>query len=363
MASKYDWQEFDWDKMEDDLDKIVALSRYYGSDPDFVLIGGGNTSVKINDSLFIKASGISLANIDRNGFVELLREKVRSILNESYSKDPIEREEQVKEKLLESRKDKKASLRPSVETMLHESICYKFIVHTHPCLINGLTCGNDGKTIAEELFGDSALWINYTDPGYTLAKRVQSALIKYRAEHKGLDPKIILIQNHGVFVSADDPEEIKSITDDIVEKINKYVSAKQTEPIFKTDESITSGISFKDLSPAIRGIISASDPGIKYPIVVYNDSDIVMEFVRSRSSAELVKRGALTPDQIVYCKRMALWVNLKEDLQDTMDELRSSVRKFIKQYNYYPRIIFVQGIGMFAIGDNKNNADNALIVL
>lgn len=361
MVSKYDWQEFNWDEMKDDLDKIVALSRYYGSDPDFVLIGGGNTSVKINGSLFIKASGISLANIDRNGFVELSREKVRNILNESYSKDPIEREEQVKEKLLDTRKDKKANLRPSVETMLHESICYKFIVHTHPWLINGLTCGNDGNAIARELFGESALWINYTDPGYTLAKKVHGALIKYRAEHKGLDPKIIFIQNHGVFVSADDPKEIKSITDDIVEKLNKYVSVKKAVPVFKAEEN-ASQINLKDLSPAIRGIISASNLGLKYPIVVYNNSDIVMEFVRSKSSAELVKRGSLTPDQIVYCKRMALWVDLKENLQETIDELQSSVRKFIKKYSYYPRVIFIQGVGMFAIGDGKNNADNAKVV-
>ncbi len=362
MASKYNWQDFNWDEMKDDLDKIVALSRYYGSDPDFVLIGGGNTSVKVNDSLFIKASGISLADIDRNGFVELSREKVRSILNEPYSEDPIEREEQVKEKLLESRKDKKVNLRPSVETMLHESICYKFIVHTHPCLINGLTCGNEGKAIAEELFGKTALWINYTDPGYTLAKRVQNALIKYRMEHEGIDPLVIFIQNHGVFVGANDPQSIKDITDDIVNRLNEYISMKKPVPIFKAEEFTIQNISFKDLSPAIRGIISASNLDLKYPIVVYNDSELVMEFAKSESSAELVKKGALTPDQIVYCKRSALWVNLKENLQGTIAELQTSVRKFIKQYSYYPRIIFVQGIGMFAIGDNKRNADNALAV-
>ncbi len=362
MASKYNWQDFNWDEMKDDLDKIVALSRYYGSDPDFVLIGGGNTSVKINDSLFIKASGISLADIDRNGFVELSREKVRGILKESYSSDPIEREEQVKEKLLESRKDKKVNLRPSVETMLHESICYKFIVHTHPCLINGLTCGNDGKAIAKKLFGEDILWINYTDPGYTLAKRVQNALIKYRAEHGGVDPSVILIQNHGVFVSADDPQSIKNITDDIVKRLNEYASAQKTAPIFEAEEPTIQNISFKDLSPAIRGIISANDLGLRYPIVVYNDSDLAMEFVKSKSSAELVKKGALTPDQIVYCKRMALWVKAKENTEDTIAEIQTSIRKFIRQFNYYPRIIFVQGIGMFAIGDNKKNADNALVV-
>ena len=53
MASKYNWSDFDWDGMGDDIDRLVALSRYYGSDPDFLLAGGGNTSVKTEDSLFI----------------------------------------------------------------------------------------------------------------------------------------------------------------------------------------------------------------------------------------------------------------------------------------------------------------------
>ena len=100
MASKYNWNDFDWDNMSDDMDRLVALSRYYGSDPDFLLAGGGNTSVKIEDSLFIKISGVSLGDIDRDGFVEVVREKAMAILAKSYSREPMEREEQVKKDML-----------------------------------------------------------------------------------------------------------------------------------------------------------------------------------------------------------------------------------------------------------------------
>jgi len=91
MASKYDWHDFEWDSMTDDLDRVVALSRYYGSDPDFLLAGGGNTSMKTVDTLHIKASGISLADITRDGFVQMVRDKVRDILAKSYSQEPLER--------------------------------------------------------------------------------------------------------------------------------------------------------------------------------------------------------------------------------------------------------------------------------
>ena len=165
MASKYKWDDFQWDSMNDDLDRLVALSNYYGADPDLVLAGGGNSSVKTEDILYIKASGTTLANIGRDGFLPLSRKKVREILGKSYSQEPLEREAEVKNDMLEARLQPETPAWPSVETMLHELIGFKFVVHTHPNLINGLTCGKKGKTIAEELFGDDALWINYSDPG------------------------------------------------------------------------------------------------------------------------------------------------------------------------------------------------------
>jgi rhamnose utilization protein RhaD (predicted bifunctional aldolase and dehydrogenase)/NAD(P)-dependent dehydrogenase (short-subunit alcohol dehydrogenase family) len=361
MTSKYKWEEIDWKNINDDLDRITVLSRYYGSDPEFVLAGGGNTSVKIGDTLYIKASGVSLADMTREGFVALSRDKVSKILNESYSKDPLKREEQVKEKLLETRLDKKAG-RPSVETMLHESIKYKFIVHTHPCLINGLTCAKDGKKIAEELFGDNTLWIDYTDPGYTLAKKVQNALIQYRKDHKA-DPEIILIQNHGVFINTDNAEKIKEITDYVVDRVSEY-SSKETKSVFgdkKFPEITDRDKKIKELSPALRAIFTDDK---NCPIVVYNDSAIMMDFVCSDKGEELAHSGSFTPDQIVYCKRAPLWVSVKsdEDIDSIIKRTKDSAKKFKDKYGYPPKVVLIQGIGMFCIGDNKRNTDYSNIV-
>ena len=38
------------------LDEIIVLSHKYGNDPEMVLAGGGNTSVKENGVLYVKAS-------------------------------------------------------------------------------------------------------------------------------------------------------------------------------------------------------------------------------------------------------------------------------------------------------------------
>jgi len=259
--------------------------------------------------------------------------------------------------------DKNAG-RPSVETMLHESIRFKFIVHTHPCLINGLTCAKDGKKTAKELFGNDALWIDYTDPGYTLAKKVQNALVKYRKEHNDTEPAIILIQNHGIFVSADESEKIKEITDQVVDKLNEYASKKNIKSVFgikKSPEITDRNKKIKELSPALRAIFTVDK---KCPIVVYSDSAMVMDFVCSDKGEDFATSGAFTPDQIVYCKRAPLWVSVKadEDIDGIVAKTQKSAKKFESKYGYPPKVVLIQGVGMFCIAETKRNADYSNIV-
>ena len=369
MASKYNWNDFDWNNMADDLEKIVALSRFYGSDPDFLLAGGGNTSIKNEDSLYIKASGVSLADIDRNGFVEMSRDKVRDILKKTYSRDPMEREEQVKNDMLNARRYPESKTRPSVETMFHEQIRYKFIVHTHPSFINGLTCSKDGEAIAKELFASDSLWVDFA-PGYLLAKKVQKSLGAYRKEHNDKEPHIILLQNHGVFVSADNPQEIKNITDGIILALETYASSNKYKPVFGKPNPIFSGLvnqynKAKELSPAIRAILTVNSPDKKCPIVAYDGSDLTMEFVSSENGEKLANLETFTPDHIVYFKRKALWLSQKsqdEDVESIVKKLDSGINLFMKKFGYLPKVILIQGLGMFGIGDSKQSADTALIV-
>ena len=52
----------------DDLAMRVYTSRLLGGDQDLVLHGGGNTSVKIDDILYVKGSGWDLGSIEKEGF-------------------------------------------------------------------------------------------------------------------------------------------------------------------------------------------------------------------------------------------------------------------------------------------------------
>ena len=49
------------------LGERIYTSRLIGRDPDLVLHGGGNTSVKIGDFLYVKGSGWDLGDIEAPG--------------------------------------------------------------------------------------------------------------------------------------------------------------------------------------------------------------------------------------------------------------------------------------------------------
>ena len=105
----------------ENMKELIDISRKYGSDPDYVLFGGGNTSWKSEELMVVKASGTDLATIDETGFVMLDMEKLNKIKTTQYPEDREKREEQALEDLMNSRLAGENG-RPSVESLLHAII-------------------------------------------------------------------------------------------------------------------------------------------------------------------------------------------------------------------------------------------------
>jgi rhamnose utilization protein RhaD (predicted bifunctional aldolase and dehydrogenase) len=76
-----------------------------------------------------------------------------------------------------------------------------------------MTCAVDGALHCKRLFPD-ALWIDYTDPGYSLCMKVRDEVGAYSDLH-GHEPSVIFIGNHGVFVAGDRPDQIGGIYGEI----------------------------------------------------------------------------------------------------------------------------------------------------
>ena len=75
----------------DRINELVTMSHKYGSNPALVLAGGGNTSYKNDENIYIKGSGTALATIEAEGFVKMDRTKLALLWQKNYSDDENQR--------------------------------------------------------------------------------------------------------------------------------------------------------------------------------------------------------------------------------------------------------------------------------
>ena len=335
--------------MDKAIRDLIDISRFFGKQKDYTLAGGGNPSYKEKDHIWVKASGAALATIDEEGFAVLDREKVKVTGTKKYSDDPQVREVEVKADLIAANIYPEKQKRPSVETSFHELINYPFVVHMHPTITNALTCSNQARQKTLELFGEEAMYIPYA-PGYELFKKVQAAMTPYR-EKFGHDPKMIFLENHGVFVSADDTSEIRSIYEHITGTIR---SAFREEPAFE-DLDIAENIT--EFIPAIRMILSGDQP----KIVRLRHNTLHTFFYGDRKRFEKASLP-FTPDIIVYCKGKYLYIEDSSSPEAIIATLQKQLPEFEQKNGYTPRIIMIKNYGVLAVEDTADAAEIALDV-
>ncbi len=335
-----------------DLKDLIGISRLYGEGTDFVIAGGGNTSVKDAERMAVKASGVALRGITEAGFVELSRKAVREILDRSYGDEPFEREARIKADLLASRTAPEKGGRPSVEASLHESIGYRYVVHTHPYLVNALTCARNGEAEAGRLFGKDALYLRYCDPGYTLAQELHKELAMHRAEH-GADPHVILMENHGLVVAADTIAEVRAITEEACARIRKALRA----PLPSFENQLPVPAVLARVLPGLRMMLSA---GGAAKIAAVRNNALIAHFLEPANGGKASL--PLLPDEIVYCKSAPLVLGQAVDPEALLAEFPRALEAYQKKWGYPPKVILAEGIGLIGVEDCKRSVETVLDV-
>jgi len=333
-----------------EIKELIEISKYYGNNKDYVIAGGGNTSFKDDETIWIKASGQSLAEMTEDGLVALNRDKLHVISSNTYSDDPAAREEEVKADMFLSIIDPGKNKRPSVETSLHEIIRYKFVVHLHPTRINGILCSRNAKNLTHKLFSDSVLFVPYTDPGYILFKKLESEIINYRQKFFH-DPQIIFLENHGVFVGADSTEDIKRIYDEIIKKIEEEIS-----PVPDIKPLPYNPLLHKVL-PALRMLLSGEKPGV----IRFRNNSLIAMFYQNQNEFHKISLP-LTPDIIVYCKTRYLYIEHSSTAEKIIDSFKYQLPHFISEYGYSPKVLVIKDMGIFAIAESFASAEACLDV-
>jgi len=325
------------------LSELIKVSNRYGANSELVLAGGGNTSYKNEEHLYVKGSGTTLAAITESGFVKMNRAKLNAMLTREYSSDSKQRENEVLADLMAAREAAEINKRPSVETLLHHLFKYSLVVHTHPAIVNGLTCGKNGKEEASKLFGNRALWIDLCEPGYILSSVVKKAMDEYR-ENNGRDADIVLLQNHGIFVAGNSEKEID---DKYALVIDKIKASLKTIPSFDQTEFDRERAAF--LAPAIRMMCKAN-------IVSFCTNSAFIPFLKNEQ-AFLPLSSVYTPDHMVYYKRAPLFVKSSENIDEQYNLIAEGIKSFEEKYSFLPQIIAIEGLGFYAIAASKKQAD------
>ncbi len=336
--------------MTPEISELVEISRYYGNNKNFVIAGGGNTSFKNESSIWIKASGQSLAGLDEEGLVVLSRERLHTVSQKNYSDDPVLREDQVKIDLFSSIIDPGRNKRPSVETSLHELIRYRFVVHLHPTLINGILCSRNARNLTLKLFGEKVLFVPYTDPGYTLFKRLESEITSYREKYEE-DPHVIFLENHGSFVSADSTQEIRKIYDEIISGIETHFG--QSPDV----ESLPFNPIMHKVLPGIRMILAGDQP----KVIRQRHNTLIAKYYQNHQEFHKISLP-VTPDIIVYCKARYLFIEQAGSAEKILDSLKQQLPRFQNEYGYPPKVIIIKNMGVFAVEESVSSADAVLDV-
>lgn len=214
------------------LTDLVGMSRQLAlPQREWVILGEGNTSaLSADDRFLVKASGVALNGIDETGFVDVRLDRALALLD---LEDPGD--DEVRDALAGARVDPGAARMPSVETVIH-ALCLSlggatFVGHTHPVAVNGILCSQASRTaFAGRLFPDEIvvcgrrpIFVPYTDPGLPLGRRIRVELNRWIREETDR-PRVILLENHGMFALGRSAGEVLSITS-MMDKTSRILAA------------------------------------------------------------------------------------------------------------------------------------------
>jgi rhamnose utilization protein RhaD (predicted bifunctional aldolase and dehydrogenase) len=195
-----------------EFEALRRLSAKVGGDPLLVQAAGGNTSLKDEGVMWIKASGTWLCEAEaRDIFVPV----DHAALMEGLARNDPACESCV----AYLRGDLNSSgLRPSIETTVHALMPQRVVAHVH-CVntIAWAIRADAEQRLAEKLSGFAWAFIPYARPGLDLAGAIAQRL------KPGID--VLVLGNHGLVVAADTVTAAAALLDRVVAALRRPVRA------------------------------------------------------------------------------------------------------------------------------------------
>ncbi len=352
-------------------------TRLLGSMPDLVLHGGGNTSVKTEltdlagapvEVLCVKGSGWDMGTIEPAGLPAVRLAPLRALRGVGRMTD---------EKMVNLQRTSlidAVSPNPSVETLLHAFLPFKFVDHTHANAVVALTDQPDGERRARDLFGDRMAVLPYVMPGFYLAR---DGMLAHDAAP---DAEGMILVKHGIFTWGDTAREA-------YERMIEFVTLAETEleragrKTFAPAALPARAAPLAQVAPILRGLLAedrGDDLEPKRAILDFRTSPDIRAFVDGAEVDSYSRRGTVTPDHVIRAKPKPLVlpfpVPAAGRMEDFARDARAALERYVADYHAYftrnnerldgikseldplPRIVLVPGLGLFGVGASKKDA-------
>jgi rhamnose utilization protein RhaD (predicted bifunctional aldolase and dehydrogenase)/NAD(P)-dependent dehydrogenase (short-subunit alcohol dehydrogenase family) len=368
--------------VNEDLALRTYSARLLGADPELVLHGGGNTSVKTTVHgllgepirvLCVKGSGWDLGTIEPPGHPAVRLEPLQALrVLESLSDEAMVAAQ--RQNLIDP-----AAPNPSVEALLHAFLPHTFVDHTHSIALLALADQPDAAEVCREVYGERVALVPYVMPGFALAKA--AALAYEVAAAGGREPEGMVLLQHGLFSFGATAEQSYDRMIDLVRRAEERLA--RGERLIYAVAVPERPAPAAAVLPLLRGALgrAAVAAGVRpHWILALRDTPLARAISDDVRLPEWAGRGVATPDHVIRTKArplvlpplpaggdgpaLAAW---GRSLEQALEAYAADYRAYFQRQNAaagavkkaldpLPRVAAIPGLGLVGIGKSAAEA-------
>jgi rhamnose utilization protein RhaD (predicted bifunctional aldolase and dehydrogenase)/NAD(P)-dependent dehydrogenase (short-subunit alcohol dehydrogenase family) len=365
-------------------------ARLLGADPDLVLHGGGNTSVKTTVTcllgeaipvLCVKGSGWDLATIEPPGHPAVRLQPLQALRAlEALSDEAMVAAQ--RQNLIDP-----SSPNPSVEALLHAFLPHTFVDHTHSTALLALADQSDAAAVCREVYGDRVLLVPYVMPGFALAKACAAAWDEATAHQNPDQIEGMVLLQHGLFSFGETAEQSYRRMIELVrlaeERLNR--GERSVHPVALPERPAVAAA----LLPVVRGALARAAHGAgcaKRWGLHLRATPLARAVTDDARLLDWASRGVATPDHVIRTKGQPLVLPAPPaaastdgapapaDLDAWRIQVEAALGAFVREYQAYvnrqnarvggsktpldplPRVLALPGVGLIGVGKGAADA-------
>jgi rhamnose utilization protein RhaD (predicted bifunctional aldolase and dehydrogenase)/NAD(P)-dependent dehydrogenase (short-subunit alcohol dehydrogenase family) len=363
-------------------------ARLLGADPDLVLHGGGNTSVKttvtglLGDTipvLCVKGSGWDLGTIEPPGHPAVRLEPLRALRAlEALSDEAMVAAQ--RNNLIDP-----AAPNPSVEALLHAFLPHTFVDHTHSSALLALADQPDAAVVCRRVYGERVVLVPYVMPGFALAKACADLYeaAAERAAASGVELEGMVLLQHGLFSFGATAKQSYERMIALVREAEQHLATgeRRSQPAAVPERPAAAAA----LLPRLRGALgrAADAAGARsHWLLDLRSTPLARAVVDDVRLADWASRGVATPDHVIRTKAQPLVLPAAPAagdgaaLEAWSEALAPALAAYAAAYQGWfsrqntrvggikkpldplPRVVAIPGLGLVGIG--KSAADAAV---